>query len=135
MKKISFCALLLALLTLFAAGCEARYYHETSSDTLTVESLEDSVPPYVFGENGFYDTAADAEYLRVPDIRAKERGEVFFSFDGRTFYKVSGLHESYFLMDADGTVYKNAYLPWSVEPGAEGWENAYPALEWSGDAD
>lgn len=130
MKRIACCLSLLALVTLLAAGCEPRYYHETSSETLLEESLEDSVPPYVFGEKGFYDTAADAEYLLVADLRAKKIGEEVFSADGRTFYKVEGLHESYFLADGDGNVYKNASLPWTVEPGEDGWEAAYPALEW-----
>lgn len=135
MKRIACCFLLLALITLLFAGCEPRYYHETSSETLLEESLEDSVPPYVFGEKGFYDTVADAEYLLIADLRAKETGEEAFSAEGRTFYKVAGLHESYFLVDGNGNVYKNAALPWTVEPGKEGWEAAYPALEWVRHAD
>lgn len=134
-KTVCLTLALLALVTLLAAGCQMRYYHEESSSVPSAESLEDSVPPYVFGENGFYDTAEDAEYLLIPDLGAKTRGEEVFSFDGRTFYKVEGLHESYFLVDGNGNVYKNAALRWTVEPGGEGWEAAYPALEWVRHAD
>ena len=134
MKRTIFCFLLVCLL-LLASGCQMRYYHEESSVTLSVESLEDSVPPYVVGEKGFYDTAADAEYLLVPEIRVKERGEELFALDGRTFYRVAGVGETFLIADGDGKVYKNASIDWIHAPGESGWAEAYPALEWSGNAD
>lgn len=135
MKRTLGCFFLLALL-LLTVGCQARYYHEESSATLSVESLEDTVPPYVFGENGFYDTGSDAEYLLVPDVRVKERGdELFTSDDGRTFYQVAGVSESFLIADGSGNLYKNALIDWIDPPGEPGWVNAYPALEWRGNAD
>ena len=125
--------LLLACFALFASGCQIPYYYEESSAVLSVESLEDSVPPYVLGEKGFYDTAADAEYLQVPEIRAKERGEELFALDGRTFYQVAGVGESFLIADGEGNVYKNASIEWIDPPGEPGWAEAYPALEWTGD--
>lgn len=120
---------------LFASGCRMSYYHEESSETLIAESPEDSVPPYVVGENGFYDTAADVEYLLAPDIRATQRGEQLFVSDGRTFYQVAGVGESFLIADGDGRVYKNASIDWIDLPGESGWAEAYPSLEWLGNAD
>lgn len=133
MKKIVVSLLLSASLPLFAAGCQVSYYHEETSATLSVESLEDSVPPYVAGENGFYDTAADVEYLLLPDVRVKERGEELFTLDGRTFYKVAGVAESFLLADGSGNVYKNASINWLRAPGEAGWAEDYPSLEWTGE--
>lgn len=130
MKRKTVC-LLLALLALLP-GCQTKYYHETSSETLSVESLTDSVPPFVFGQTGFYDTSSDAEYLPVPEVEAKERGEEYFSDGERTLYRVEGLHESYFLMDEEGVVYKNAAMPWMIQPGEDGWADDYPALTYVG---
>lgn len=132
MKK-TVAGLLLACLPLFAAGCQMSYYHEESSVTISAESLEDTVPPYVFGEKGFYDTAADIEYLLLPDIRIVERGEQLFAIDGRTFYKVAGVGETFLIADGSGNVYKNAAIDWITPPGKPGWAEDYPALEWTGD--
>lgn len=134
MKKTIVCLFLLACLSLLASGCRMSYYHEESSATLSVESLEDSVPPYVLGEKGFYDTVADAEYLLLPDVRANERGEELFALDGRTFYRVAGVGESFLIADGNGNVYKNASMDWIDPPGEPGWAEAYPALEWTGNA-
>lgn len=132
MKKIAALICLLACLPLYVAGCQVSYYHEESSVTLSVESLEDTVPPYVMGEKGFYDTAADAEYLLLPDVRAKERGEELFALDGRTFYKVAGVGETFLIADGSGNVYKNASIDWIRAPGESGWAEDYPSLEWTG---
>lgn len=133
MKKMIVGLLLIACMPLLASGCRMPYYHEESSETLSVESIEDSVPPYVAGEKGFYDTAADVEYLLVPDIRARSRGEELFAFDGRTFYQVAGVGETFLIADGSGKVYKNAAIDWIDPPGEPGWAEAYPALEWIGD--
>ncbi len=130
MKRVT-AFLFLALLALLP-GCQTRYYHETSPETLSVESVTDSVPPFVFGQNGFYDTVSDAEYLLVPEVEAKAQGEEYFSDGEKTLYRVEGLHESYFLMDGEGNVYKNAAMPWMIEPGEDGWEDDYPALTYVG---
>lgn len=130
MKKFDFCVLVAALLVVLLAGCEGevKYYHTESSESLAVESVADPVPSYVFGENGFYDTVNDVEYLRVPGVWAKEKGDVYLSEGDVTFYKVEGVHESYFLCDGNGSVFKNSLLPWIEEPGTDGWAEAYPAL-------
>lgn len=133
MKKMLSWLLVAACLPLLASGCRISYYHEESSATLSVESLEDSVPPYVMGEKGFYDTAADVEYLLVPDIRAAQRGEELFAADGRTFYQVAGVGESFLIADGNGNVYKNASMDWIRAPGEPGWAEDYPSLEWTGD--
>lgn len=135
MKKIAACLLLIACLPLLISGCRMQYYHEESSATLSEESLEDSVPPYVMGEKGFYDTAADVEYLLLPDVRATSRGEELFAVDGRTFYQVKGVGETFLIADGNGNVYKNASIDWIDPPGEPGWAEAYPALEWLGNAD
>ena len=111
-----------------------QYYHEESTATLSEESLEDTVPPYVVGEKGFYDTAADVEYLLLPDVRAKERGEELFAVDGRTFYRIAGVGETFLIADKSGNVYKNSSIDWIDPPGEPGWAESYPALEWTGDA-
>ena len=36
--------------------------------------------------------------------------------------------EDVLLCDGEGRVYKNADLPWTVEPGEEGFAEAYPGL-------
>lgn len=132
MKK-SIIGLLLLVCLLTASGCRVQYYHEESSEALSVESLEDSVPPYVVGEKGFYDTAADVEYVLLPDVRARSRGEEFFALDGRTFYQVAGVGETFLIADGSGNVYKNASIDWIDPPGTPAWAEAYPALEWAGD--
>lgn len=135
MKKLVACLLLIVCMASLAAGCRMQYYHEESSATLSVESIEDSVPPYVVGEKGFYDTAADVEYLLVSDIRAKSRGKELFAIDGRTFYQVAGVGETFLIADGSGNVYRNASIDWIDAPGEPGWAEAYPALEWLGNAD
>ena len=133
MKKTIASLFLLACVPLLVVGCQVSYYHEESSVTLSVESLEDSVPPYVLGEKGFYDTGADVEYLLVPDIRAKERGEELFALDGRIFYQVAGVGETFLVADGSGNVYKNASIDWINPPGDSKWAEDYPSLEWTGD--
>lgn len=121
-------ALGLAIVVCAACGCQATYYHETSSEEWSEPSVVDSVPAAVFGAQAFYDTAADAEYVLVPGVYAAERGDVYLQADGRTVYRIEGLHESYFLCDEQGRAYKNSSMPWTVEPEADGWAEAYPAL-------
>lgn len=127
MKKIVLTALL--CLAVFAlAGCEVSYYHEESSLVPTEDSAEDSVPAYVFGENGFYDSVNDVEFLRADGVFAKQKGDAYITFGEYTLYKIEGAHESYLLCDENGSVFKNRDLPWTVEPDAEGFAEAYPAL-------
>ncbi len=96
--------------------------------TVSVVSVEDSVPPYVFGEKAFYDTVADAEFLRADGVFAKEKGDVYISDGEHTFYLIAGVHESYMLCDENGTVYKNRAMPWAAEPFTDGFADAHPAL-------
>lgn len=125
-KGLLFASVLAALL---CAGCQnGVYYQSASSEETSYTSYTDSVPPYVFGENGFYDTVNDVEFYRCEGVYAGTVGEVYGSCDGRTVYTVEGVHESYLLCDEDGVIYKNADLPWTVEPGEEGFAEAYPAL-------
>lgn len=128
MKKILLTAA--ACLAVFAfAGCgEISYYHEESELSVTAVSAEDSVPAYVFGENGFYDTVNDAEFLRADGVFAKVKGEVYFTFEEHTVYKIEGAHESYLLCDENGSVFKNREMPWTVNPSDAGFADAYPAL-------
>lgn len=121
-------AIALAACVSLLGGCTSLYYHETESEVWSEPSVVDTVPPVVFGENGFYDTAADAQFLCVPDVYAAEKGDVYLEADGRRIYRVAGMHESYFLCDEDGRAYKNSAMRWTVEPSASGWAEAYPAL-------
>ena len=127
MKRVFCIAAICLLLTAFA-GCEVKYYHEESSLTPSAVSVEDSVPPYVFGEKGFYDTVGDAEFLRADGVFAIEKGDVYISDGEHVFYTIVGVHESYMLCDENGTVYKNRAMPWAAEPFTDGFAEAHPAL-------
>ena len=127
MKKTLYVLLVCALLAC-TAGCEVSYYSEESSLTPSEASVEDSVPPYVFGENGFYDTVNDLEYLRETGVLAKEKGETYISNGEHTFYKIAGVHESYMLCDEKGRVYKNVAMPWAAEPFSADFSEKHPAL-------
>lgn len=127
MKK-TLCILTVCLLLTCFAGCEVSYYHEESSLTPSTVSVEDSVPPYVFGEKGFYDTVADAEFLRADGVFAIEKGDVYISDGEHVFYMIVGVHESYMLCDENGAVYKNCAMPWAAEPFSDGFAEAHPAL-------
>lgn len=127
MKKF-FCLLTACLLSASLAGCEVSYYREESSLTPSAVSVEDSVPPYVFGENGFYDTVADAEFLRADGVFAVEKGDVYISDGEHVFYMIVGVHESYMLCDENGNVFKNRAMPWAAEPFTDGFAEAHPAL-------
>ncbi|MBQ9794844.1 MAG: hypothetical protein IJW34_07880 [Clostridia bacterium] len=132
MKKL---VLLLCLCTMLLAGCNGKYYYvsdgSSQADTSSVE-ISAPVPLYVFGEKGFYDTVNDAEFYPAEGIYAKEVGDLLYEGDGIAIHRIGGTHEdygTYLLCDGEGRVYKNADLPWTVEPGAEGFGEAYPALE------
>lgn len=132
MKKI---ALLLCLCSVLLAGCSGKYYSisdgSSAADSSSAE-ISDPVPPYVFGEISFYDTVNDTEFYLAEGIYAKEVGELLFEGEGIAIHRIGGTHEdygAYLLCDGEGRVYKNAALPWTVEPGAEGFVEAYPALE------
>lgn len=132
MKKIT---LILCLCLVVLTGCNGKYYSVSDSssvaDTSSIE-ISDPVPLYVFGEKGFYDTVNDTEFYLAEGIFAKEVGELLFEGDGIAIHRIGGTHEDYgvyLLCDGEGRVYKNADLPWTVNPGEEGFGEAYPALE------
>ena len=134
MKK-GFLLVCLCLCLLLLAGCNGSYYyvsdHSSVGDTSSKE-VSDPVPPCVFGEKGFYDTANDAEYYLAEGIFAVEIGDVVFEGDGVTIHRIGGTqpeYATYLLCDGEGRVYKNCDLPWTVAPGEEGFAEAYPALE------
>ncbi len=130
MKK-TITALFLCLCILLLAGCNGKYYYvsEESSHETSSKEVSDPVPPYVFGEKGFYDTVGDVEFYLAEGLYAVEIGELLYEEDGRAVHLIVGAHESYLLCDGEGRVYKNADLPWTVEPGTEGFGEAYPALK------
>ena len=128
MKKTLYILLACALLATVFAGCEVSYYHEESSLTPSAVSVEDSVPPYVFGENGFYDSANDVEYLRATGVYALQKGDAYITDGSHTFYLIDGVHESYMLCDENGEVFKNRAMPWGAEPFSDGFAEAHPAL-------
>lgn len=132
MKKIT---LILCLCLVVLTGCNGKYYSVSDSssvaDTSSIE-VSDPVPLYVFGEKGFYDTVNDTEFYLAEGIFAKEVGELLFEGDGIAIHRIGNTHEDYgvyLLCDGEGRVYKNADLPWTVNPGEEGFGEAYPALE------
>lgn len=132
MKKIT---LILCLCLVVLTGCNGKYYSVSDSssvaDTSSIE-VSDPVPLYVFGEKGFYDTVNDTEFYPAEGIFAKEVGDLLFEGDGIAIYRIGNTHEDYgvyLLCDGEGRVYKNADLPWTVNPGEEGFGEAYPALE------
>ncbi len=133
MKKIFL--LTLCLCVLFLAGCNGSYYYVSEDSSVADTSsreVSDPVPAYVFGEKGFYDTVNDAEYYPAEGVYAKEVGELLFEGDGVAIHRIAGTHEdygTYLLCDKEGRVFKNADLPWTVNPGEEGFAEAYPALE------
>ena len=134
MKKILYLLLACVLLVSFA-GCEVSYYHEESSLTPSEASVEDSVPPYVFGEDGFYDTANDVEYLRAAGVFAVEKGDAYITDVAHTFYRIVGVHESYMLCDENGEVFKNSTMPWAAEPFSDDFAEKHPALTTEGATD
>lgn len=132
MKKIT---LILCMCLVVLTGCNGKYYSVSDSssvaDTSSIE-VSDPVPLYVFGEKGFYDTVNDTEFYPAEGIFAKEVGELLFEGDGIAIHRIGNTHEDYgvyLLCDGEGRVYKNADLPWTVNPGEEGFGEAYPALE------
>lgn len=132
MKKIT---LILCLCLVVLTGCNGKYYSVSDSssvaDTSSIE-VSDPVPLYVFGEKGFYDTVNDTEFYPAEGIFAKEVGELLFEGDGIAIHRIGNTHQDYgvyLLCDGEGRVYKNADLPWTVNPGEEGFGEAYPALE------
>ena len=132
MKKIT---LILCLCLVVLTGCNGKYYAVSDSssvaDTSSIE-VSDPVPLYVFGEKGFYDTVNDTEFYLAEGIFAKEVGELLFEGDGIAIHRIGNTHQDYgvyLLCDGEGRVYKNADLPWTVNPGEEGFGEAYPALE------
>ena len=129
MKKYAL-LLILCLCGAQLAGCNGAYYYvsDESSAESSSQAVSDPVPPYVFGENGFYDTENDVEFYLAPGLYAKEIGEALYSDGEHSVHIIVNAHESYLLCDGEGRVYKNADLPWTVEPGAEGFDQAYPGL-------
>ena len=132
MKKIT---LILCLCLVVLTGCNGKYYSVSDSssvaDTSSIE-VSDPVPLYVFGEKGFYDTVNDTEFYLAEGIFAKEVGDLLFEGDGIAIHRIGNTHQDYgvyLLCDGEGRVYKNADLPWTVNPGEEGFGEAYPALE------
>ena len=132
MKKIT---LILCLCLVVLTGCNGKYYSVSDSssvaDTSSIE-VSNPVPLYVFGEKGFYDTVNDTEFYPAEGIFAKEVGELLFEGDGIAIHRIGNTHQDYgvyLLCDGEGRVYKNADLPWTVNPGEEGFGEAYPALE------
>ena len=129
MKKF---ALLLILCVCLAqlAGCNGKYYYvaEDSSEETSSQTVSDPVPAYVFGEKGFYDTVNDVEFYLAEGLYAKAIGEELYGDGEHSVYMIVDAHESYLLCDSEGRVYKNADLPWTVEPGEEGFAEAYPGL-------
>lgn len=129
MKKI---ALILCLCLVVLTGCNGKYYSIADSSSVADTSskeVSDPVPPYVFGEKGFYDTVGDVEFYLAEGIFAKEVGEALYEGEDGSVFLIVGAHESYLLCDGEGRVFKNAELPWTVNPGEEGFAEAYPALE------
>ncbi|MBP5231301.1 MAG: hypothetical protein ILO68_06180 [Clostridia bacterium] len=127
------CALVLSLL-LSACGGEIPYYHQESSRSAFSDDFSDPVPSFVFGENGFYDTVNDIEYVRMDGVSPKGRGSLFASgktADGteKTFYEIPDEHPTYFLCDEAGTVYKHTRMPMMSVPGDESFDEQYPGLE------
>ena len=119
----------LAVLTLALAGCQnGVYYSDTSTLEVTSAEVSDPVPAYVFGEKGFYDTVADAEFYPAEGVFAKEIGEEIFASEEITLHKIVDVHEAYMLCDSMGRVYKNTAMPWIAEPGSEEFAEAHPAL-------
>lgn len=127
MRKIV--CFLLVCVTFVLAGCQNGYYYKDTS-TLEVTSAEvsDPVPPYVFGEMGFYDTVNDAEFYLAEGIYAGRIGEEAFTFEERTFYVIVDVHPSYMLCDGEGRVYKNTDMPWLAEPDSDAFAEKHPAL-------
>lgn len=131
-------ALLTALLSLFVtvclfSGCEPHYYSdESSSEAPEEESVSDPTPPFVFGENGFYDTGNDTEYLLLTEyadyVLAKEKGEMFCEGPEHTYYRIPGEDESYLLCDELLRVYKNSALPFADPWQTADWETLHPGL-------
>lgn len=133
MKRVFF--LILCLCLVLFTGCNGKYYYvsdDSSAADTSSKEVSDPVPPYVLGEKGFYDTVNDAEYYLADGVYAREIGELLFEGEGTSLYRIGGTHEdyaSYLLCDGEGRVYKNCDLPWTVLPGEEGFDEAYPALE------
>lgn len=110
-------------------ACEPHYYSEQSSEAPVEESIEDSTPGFVFGENGFYDTANDAEYLIVSEyVMAKEKGEVFCSGGGHTYYAIVDQNPAYLLCDERHRVYRNTAMPFTLPWEDAEWDSKYPGL-------
>lgn len=122
MKKrlwIFLSALLLAGAILLC-GCEPHYYKEESSAEPEADSVEDPTPDFVFGENGFYDTKNDREYLILAEyVLANEKGELYCSGNGRNYYRIVGESEEYLLCDEGMRVYCNTAMPFAFP-----WEDA-----------
>lgn len=127
MKKLV--CFVLVCVTFLLAGCQNGYYYkDTSTLEVTSTEISDPVPPYVFGEKGFYDTAADAEFYLADGVFAGQIGEEAFTFEEHTLYVIVDVHPSYMLCDKDGRVYKNVDMPWIAEPGSQEFAEKHPAL-------
>ena len=111
-------------------ACEPHYYHEESSETPSAESVADPTPAFVFGENGFYDTANDREYLILSEyVLAKEKGEEYCAGGGHTFYRIVGEAEEYLLCDETMRVYCNSELPFAYPWEDAEFETRHPGLD------
>lgn len=108
------------LLCMLLCACEPHYYREESSETPSAEELSDPTPAFVFGENGFYDTANDREYLILSEyVLAKEKGEEYCAGGGHTFFRIVDEAGEYLLCDENMRVYCNTAMPFAFP-----WEDA-----------
>lgn len=119
----------LAGLLLLTASCggDIPYYHQESSVEEIPESVEDSVPPLIAGENGVYDTVNDIEYVRIDGLIPKKIGKPFLT-DQSGYFEVENEPVSYFICDAEGVVYKNTMMPMLSMPGDDLFEEQYPGF-------
>lgn len=138
MKKIFLAAVaILILLPSFACGGDIPYYHQESSSAPVIDPVSDPVPAFVVGENGFYDTENDIEYVRIEGIQPKKIGKLYASVsvgtgDGvskKRFFEIENEHPTYFLCDESGNVFKNTMMPMLSMPGEESFDQQYPGLE------
>ena len=131
--------LLAACMLTAASACGGRipYYHQESSAVESSEEPSDTLPRFVFGENGLYDTVNDIEYVRLEGVSAKTVGEPYASGQRNgqevVFYAVADQNPSYLLCDAEGNIYKNTVMPMLSMPGDSAFEEQYPGLRPSGE--
>ena len=120
----------LAGLLILTAACsgDIPYYHQESSLEEIPESVEDSIPPLIIGENGVYDTVNDIEYVRIDGLTPIKIGKPFLT-DQSGYFEVENEPVAYFICDADGIVYKNTTMPMLSMPGDDLFEQQYPGLQ------